>query len=123
MAASGSLEQLPALLGEFGSESGLLAIRIVNLKNQRLKRWGWESPRTENEPAREAICAGFEISDGREMLQLEFFVENAAGRVGPQVRILLRLVADGAEALLALPRETIRTPVASRSERIAQGGE
>ena len=122
MAAAGSFEQLPGFLGEFGAESGLLAIRIVNPKNQRLKRWGWESPRVQAEPSREAVCASFAVSDGRgETLQLEFFVESASGRVGPQVRILLQLVADGAEALLASPRETIRTPTVSHTERIAQG--
>ncbi len=121
--ATGSLEQLPVLLGEFGVEGGLLAIRIVNPKNTRLKRWGWESPRTETEPAKEAVCASFAVTDGSEMLQVEFFVESATGKVGPQASILLQLVADGAEALLALPREAIRAPAASHGDRIAQGGE
>ncbi len=123
MAAAGSLEQLPGLLGEFGDESGLLAVRIVNPKNQRLKRWGWESPKTEKAPNTEAVCATFGIADDGEVLELQFFVESPSGRVGPQAYILLQLVADGAEALLALPREAIRTPAASHSERLAQGGE
>jgi UDP-GlcNAc:undecaprenyl-phosphate GlcNAc-1-phosphate transferase len=122
LAAAGSPEQLPALLGEFGAEGGLLAIRIVSPKNQRLKQWGWESPKTETEPTREAICASFAVPDGRETLQLQFFVESATGRIGPQARILLQLVADSAESLLALPREAIRTPAAGHAERIAQGG-
>jgi UDP-GlcNAc:undecaprenyl-phosphate GlcNAc-1-phosphate transferase len=121
MAAAGSLEQLPVLLGEFGAESGLLAVRIVNPKNQRLKRWGWESPRTQTEPAKEAVCASFLVSDGPDRLQVEFFFENASGRVNPQVQILLQLVADGAEALIALPREKVRAPAPSHSERIAHG--
>ncbi len=123
MTTAPSLERLTALLGEFGAESGLLAIRIANPKNDRLKRWGWESPQTESEPTREAVCASFAISDGNETLHLEFLIKNASGRVGPQVRVLLQLVADGAEALLARPSEPVRTPAPSHSERIAHGVE
>jgi UDP-GlcNAc:undecaprenyl-phosphate GlcNAc-1-phosphate transferase len=122
MMTAGSLDHLPGLLSEFGAESGLLAIRIVNPKNERLKRWGWESPQAENEPTREAVCTSFAVSDGRETLHVEFLVKSATGRVGPQIRVLLQLVVDGAEALLAMPRETVRTPVPSHSERIADGG-
>jgi UDP-GlcNAc:undecaprenyl-phosphate GlcNAc-1-phosphate transferase len=123
VAADGSAEQLPAVLADFGRESRLLAISIVNPKNERLKRWGWEGSRTEDQAPREALCANFEISDGREKLDLQFFVDAATGAIGPQTRILLRLVADGAEAMIALPREPVRTPVASPVELLVQGGE
>ncbi len=124
MTTAGSLEHLPALLGEFGAESGLLAIRILNPKNERLKRWGWESPLTETEPTREAVCASFAVSDGQETLQVEgSWSRTRQVESGPQVYVLLQLVADGAEALLAMPREAIRTPAPSHSDRIARGGE
>ncbi len=121
MATASSLEQLPGLLAELGAESGLLAIRIVNPKNIRLNRWGWESPGTEGQPTREAVSANFEISDGQETLELQFFMDVAA--VSPQVRILLQLVADAAETILALPQEAIRTPKPSHVDRLARGGE
>ena len=121
MATASSLEQLPGLLAELGAESGLLAIRIVNPKNLRLSRWGWESPGTDGQPTREAVSANFEISDGQETLELQFFMDVAA--VSPQVRILLQLVADAAETILALPREAIRTPKPSHVDRLARGGE
>jgi UDP-GlcNAc:undecaprenyl-phosphate GlcNAc-1-phosphate transferase len=123
MADHRSIEQLPAVLAEFGRESGLLAISIVNPKNERLKRWGWESTRAEAETEREALCANFAISDGREHLDLQFFVRAGVGSVGPQTRILLRLVADGAEEMIALPLESVRTPVSSSVELLVQGGE
>jgi UDP-GlcNAc:undecaprenyl-phosphate GlcNAc-1-phosphate transferase len=124
MMTAGSLEQLPAVLAAFGTESGLLAISIVNPKNERLKRWGWESPRTEDVTQREALCANFEISDGREALELQFFVGASTGAIGPQTRIMLQLVADGAEAMLGSREEAVRFPTTSgSSEWVAQGGE
>jgi UDP-GlcNAc:undecaprenyl-phosphate GlcNAc-1-phosphate transferase len=124
MMAAGSIEQLPAVLAEFGTDSGLLAISILNPKNERLKRWGWESPRTHDEKQREALCATFGISDGQETLELQFFVDASVGTIGPQTRILLRLVADGAEAMFALPHEApIRTPEPRGADWAAQGGE
>jgi UDP-GlcNAc:undecaprenyl-phosphate GlcNAc-1-phosphate transferase len=122
MAAAGSLEQLPALLGEFAAESGLLAIRLVNPKNIRLNRWDWESPRTEGQPTLEAVCASFEISDGHATLELQFLVDVATGAVGPKTHVLLQLVADGAEAILPLRRESTRTPTPSHVDRLAQQG-
>jgi UDP-GlcNAc:undecaprenyl-phosphate/decaprenyl-phosphate GlcNAc-1-phosphate transferase len=123
MATASSPEHLPALLADFGTASGLLAIRIVNPKNLRLNRWGWESPETEGQPPREAICTKFDLSDGHDTLELQFFVDVAAGAVSPQARILFRLVADGAEAIFALPREAARAPASSHVDRLAQGGE
>ena len=124
MTVAGSIEQLPAVLTDFGHESGLLAISIVNPKNERLTRWAWESPRTEGDATREALCASFRIADGREALELQFFVDAAKGTIGPQTRILLQLIADAAETMLAAPRESpIRTPAAAPSEWVAQGGE
>jgi UDP-GlcNAc:undecaprenyl-phosphate GlcNAc-1-phosphate transferase len=123
MATATSPEQLPGLLTEFGAESGLLAIRIVNPKNLRLNRWGWESSETEGHSPQEANCTKFELSDGHDRLELQFFVDVAAGAVSPQARILLQLVADGAEAIFALPREASRTPAPSHVDRLAQGGE
>jgi UDP-GlcNAc:undecaprenyl-phosphate GlcNAc-1-phosphate transferase len=123
MAQGGSLDVLPAILAQFGSESGLLGISIVNPKNERLKRWGWESPRTEGQPPQEASCAIYDISDGTEMLQLQFFLDATTGAVGPQARILLQLVADGAEALLSTPREVLRTPAPMPIELLKHGSE
>ena len=124
MMAAGSIEQLPAVLAEFGTDSGLLAISILNPKNERLKRWGWESPRTQDEKQREALCATFGISDGHETLELQFFVDASVGAIGPQTRILLRLVADGADAMFALPHVAPRTVALATSDQwIAQGGE
>jgi UDP-GlcNAc:undecaprenyl-phosphate GlcNAc-1-phosphate transferase len=118
-----TVDELPGILAKFGGESGLLAIRIVNPDNLRLKSWGWESPRTGGQPAREATCTKFGVSDGRGgMLELQFFSEGTGGTVGPQVHILLQLMADAAEAMLVATRE-IRTPTASRTERVARGGE
>jgi UDP-GlcNAc:undecaprenyl-phosphate GlcNAc-1-phosphate transferase len=122
VAAEGSIEKLPAVLAEFGRDSGLLAISIVNPKNERMKRWGWESPRLEDDAQREALCVNFAISDGRETLDLQFFVDTA-GVIGPQTQILLRLVADGAEAMIAAPREPLRTPAPGPAGLVAQGGE
>lgn len=129
MVAHASLEQLPAVLADFGSDSGLLAISIVNPKNERLKRWGWESPLAEAQ--REALCVHFAISVGPESLELQFFVEAASTHVGPETRVLLQLVADAAEAMLARPREEMRAaaddegrvPATSRHEWFAQGGQ
>lgn len=118
-----SIETLPAVLAEFGREGGLLAISIVNPKNERLKRWGWESPCIGDEAPREALCATFGISDRGEALELQFFVDAAAGAIGPQTRILLQLVADGAEGMLSLPNESARAPLTPPHEWLVQGGE
>ncbi len=127
MMGASSLEQLPSILADFGVDGGLLAIRIVNQKNERLKRWGWEAPGKEGEVEREGICTKFEITDGRETLELQFLTDPAAGSVAAKVRILFQLVADAAEDLISLPREQLRTPgvpvPVGAAERIAQGGE
>jgi UDP-GlcNAc:undecaprenyl-phosphate GlcNAc-1-phosphate transferase len=115
-----SVDELPSILAEFGADAGLLGVRILNPKNQRLNRWGWESPDTENEPTpREAVSQTFRVSEGSDSLELQFLI-GAQSSVGPQVGILLQLVADGAEAMLALPRSA-RMPLASHGERLAQG--
>jgi UDP-GlcNAc:undecaprenyl-phosphate GlcNAc-1-phosphate transferase len=122
----GSIEQLPTVLADFGSEGRLIAITLASPKNERLTRWAWDSPRAEGEAPREALSATFEVYDGREALELQFFVDAGSGPIGPQTRILLQLVADGVEAMLA-PREApVRAPAAaaaSPSEWVAQGGE
>jgi UDP-GlcNAc:undecaprenyl-phosphate GlcNAc-1-phosphate transferase len=116
MGEAGSPEQLPAILAEFGEEAGLLAIGIVNANNRRLQRWRWESPRTEGHASREAICTKFDISDGRDILELQFFSDSTAGIVGPTTRILLQLVADGAGATLAT---SVMSPKATTVEHDA----
>jgi UDP-GlcNAc:undecaprenyl-phosphate GlcNAc-1-phosphate transferase len=119
MVDASSREQLPAILAKFGRESGLLAISIVNANSRPLQRWDWESPQTEQGGSREAACAKFQISDGRE---LQFFVDSAAGVIEPQVHALFRLVADGAEAMLAARVETPSDRTTAKRERMAQRG-
>ena len=118
-----SIEQLPVVLADFGSDSGLLAVSIVNPKNERLKRWGWERARADDQNKQSALCASFTIADGGEALELLFFVDAPNGVIGPQARILLQLVADGAEAMLGLAHETVPTPAPSAAELMVQGGE
>jgi UDP-GlcNAc:undecaprenyl-phosphate/decaprenyl-phosphate GlcNAc-1-phosphate transferase len=122
MADAGSPEQLPAILAQLGSEGGLVAIGLSTSKNKRLQYWAWEAPRPEHEGTHEAACVALPITDGRDTLELRFFVDSPTGTVGPQTRILLQLVADGADALLAAPRDGSRPLATPRSERIAQGG-
>lgn len=122
MADAGSSELLPAILAQLGNESDLMAIGLVGAKSKPLQRWEWESPRAAHEGSREAACITYSIADGRDTLELRFFVSSPSGAVGPQTRILLQLVADGAEALLAAPRETSRSAMTPRPERVAQGG-
>jgi UDP-GlcNAc:undecaprenyl-phosphate GlcNAc-1-phosphate transferase len=111
-------ERLPGIFAQFGEESGLLAIRIVNQKNERLKQWGWEAPQ-QGEVSREAECATFQVSQGRETLELQFFVAAASGVVGSKTRILLQLVADATATMLASPREAPATLSTERGERRA----
>jgi hypothetical protein len=87
-----------------------------------LQRWAWESPQSADEGPREAACVRYPIADGRDTLELQFFVSSSSGAAGPQTRVLLQLVADGAEALLAAPREGSPKIMTPRPERIAQGG-
>jgi UDP-GlcNAc:undecaprenyl-phosphate GlcNAc-1-phosphate transferase len=123
MAEASSPEQLPAILARFGHESGLLAISIVNANSKPLQRWEWDSPQTEQGSSREAACATFQIPDGHQHRELQFFVDSPAGVVEPQVHALLRLVADGAEAMLAARREAASTSIAPDSgERVARRG-
>ena len=122
MADARSLEQLPAILARFGTESGLLAISIVNPNSKPLQRWDWDSPQTEQGGSREAACVKFQIGQGSEQRELEFFVESASNVIEPQVQALLRLVADGAETMLTSPpsRLEIAHDLASVSrERVA----
>jgi hypothetical protein len=101
MFAGSSVDELPVILADFGEESGLVAVAIVNPNSERLQRWRWESPRMARRASRDASCATFRLSGGRQPIELQFFVDAAAGIIGPQMRILLQLVADGAEAMLA----------------------
>jgi UDP-GlcNAc:undecaprenyl-phosphate GlcNAc-1-phosphate transferase len=120
MAEASSLEQLPAILARFGNESGLLAISIVNPNSKPLQRWDWDSPQTEQGGSREAACAKFQIGTGREQRELHFFVDDAANSIDPQVHALLRLVADGAEAMLASRLESPRRASEAGPDRVAQ---
>ena len=122
MADARSMEQLPVILARFGHESRLLAISIVNPNSKPLQRWDWDSPQTEQGGSREAACARFQIVDGRGHRELQFFVDSPAGVVEPHVFALLRLVADGAEAMLKPRAESLR-PTAhdgAASERVVQ---
>jgi len=115
---------LPAILATFGTETGLLGIGIGNAKNGRLKHWRWESP-VEGGATLEALCATFVIADGaregRESLELQFFVPIGVGTIGPQMRILLQLVADGVEAILAsTPDAVAETSPLPHTGRIAR---
>jgi UDP-GlcNAc:undecaprenyl-phosphate GlcNAc-1-phosphate transferase len=107
MMSAHSREQLPAILSEFGEQSGLLAIGILNARIQPLHRWRWESPLVDARTAREAVYAKFDVADGLDSMQLQFFLDNAMGVVGPQTRVLLQLVADAAEGLLSSSRKTM----------------
>jgi UDP-GlcNAc:undecaprenyl-phosphate GlcNAc-1-phosphate transferase len=100
MANGASVDELPVILADFAEESGLVAVGIINPNSERLKPWRWESPRMEGRAARDAVCAKFGVSDGRQPMELHFFVDTTAGVIGPQMRVLLQLVADGAEAML-----------------------
>ncbi len=107
MATASSVEQLPALLTEFGAESGLLAIRIVNPKNLRLNRWGWESPALEGQSPQEAICTKFEISDGATTSCRVAVLRGCRGRCG-EAASPHSPAAGGRqrrEVIFALPRE------------------
>jgi UDP-GlcNAc:undecaprenyl-phosphate GlcNAc-1-phosphate transferase len=118
-----SSDQLPAILAEFGEEAGLLAIGIVNANNRRLQRWRWESPRTEGRASRDAICTKFDISDGRDVLELQFLSDSAEGIVGPITRVLLRLVADGAEAVLATSAVRTEAVMVEHNAQVSLPGE
>jgi UDP-GlcNAc:undecaprenyl-phosphate GlcNAc-1-phosphate transferase len=119
-----STDHLPNILAEFGLDSGVLAIHLVNRKNDRLKRWGWESPGAEGGEEREAICTSFAVAGASEALELQFFTDAAAGALGPQARILLQLVADAAEEMFSLARESHPPALSPKgSDRLAYGGE
>lgn len=103
LANADSSATLPTILAEFGQSSGLLAIGVVNSKHQHLRHWRWESPHVDQRGARDAACEKFVIApDG---VEVQFFADTAAGTVGPLVRVLLQLAADGVEEILACDRQ------------------
>jgi len=118
MAAPEPPEQLPAILADFAAAAGLLAVRIVNPKNEKLKQWGWEAV-PQDAAKLEAACASFEVAEGRDSLQLQFFVNTPSGVVGPQTYVLLQLVADAASTMLTAVREVPRAVPPVREERLA----
>jgi UDP-GlcNAc:undecaprenyl-phosphate/decaprenyl-phosphate GlcNAc-1-phosphate transferase len=126
IAVARAADQLPAILAQLGSEGGLLAVGLLNSDSKPLQRWEWSTP----QGAREATCVTFPVAGGRQRIELQFYIDSPMGTVGPQTRILLQLVADAAEALLATPHEATRPVMASSPEpvlasgpgRIAQGG-
>jgi UDP-GlcNAc:undecaprenyl-phosphate GlcNAc-1-phosphate transferase len=119
MAADEAPEHLPSILAEFASSAGLLAVRIVNPNNQKLKQWGWEAVPRDGEKL-EAACATFDVADERGQLQLQFFVHTPSNVVGPKTYVLLQLVADGASAMLTAVREPASRPApAVREGRLA----
>jgi UDP-GlcNAc:undecaprenyl-phosphate GlcNAc-1-phosphate transferase len=115
-----STDDLPILLEDFAHESGMLAIELAGTGSDSIERWRWESPDTQRRTVNEAVCVKFDIGEGIARRQLQFFFDSPAGAAGPQVQILLQLVADGAEMVLggvplpqsAAPRsiERIATP-------------
>ncbi len=121
MSEAHASEQLPGILAAFGEETGFLAIGIRNGNNERLKLWRWESPKAGSSSA-EATCGTFAVSGGGESLSLQFFLDSAAGIIGPQTRILLQLVADAASGVLvAAAAGALPEPSVPRSDRVAQG--
>jgi UDP-GlcNAc:undecaprenyl-phosphate GlcNAc-1-phosphate transferase len=123
MMAAPSREYLPAILSEFGEQSGLLAIGVANGRSQPFHRWRWESPVAEGRATHDAIYVKFDVADGRERMQLQFFLDCAAGAVGPQTRMLLQLVADAAEGVLSVSRDAPGgIPAAPHSEPVTQHG-
>jgi UDP-GlcNAc:undecaprenyl-phosphate GlcNAc-1-phosphate transferase len=99
-----SIEKVKAVLAGFGEEAGLLAIAVVNASDRRSNRLRWQSAAAASS-WRDETCTRFEISDGRDALEIQFVSDGTAGTAGPTTRILLQLVADGAEAALAVSLE------------------
>jgi UDP-GlcNAc:undecaprenyl-phosphate GlcNAc-1-phosphate transferase len=120
LADAASSEDLPIVLEDFGHESSMLAIELAQPGDPN-DRWRWESPDAQRRTVHEAVCVKFEVGAGITRRHLQFFFDSPAGAAGPQVQILLQLVADGAELLLgglSLPE-----PIPRRSiERIATSG-
>jgi UDP-GlcNAc:undecaprenyl-phosphate GlcNAc-1-phosphate transferase len=122
LVTANSAETLPSVLAAFGHESGLLGISIANPNNERMKRWGWESPATEDASNREAFCINFAIKRGHEPLDLSFFVSAVDGAMDPARHALLRLVAEAAEDVLDETREST-SGIPQSSAVVAHGGE
>jgi UDP-GlcNAc:undecaprenyl-phosphate GlcNAc-1-phosphate transferase len=111
-----SLEKLKAALGDLGEEAGLLCIAIVCASDRKSQRLRWHSSSAASS-WRDEACTKFDITDGREALEVQFFTDGTLGIVGPTTRILLQLIADAAEASLiaSLEQEEV-VPSAIRPE-------
>jgi UDP-GlcNAc:undecaprenyl-phosphate GlcNAc-1-phosphate transferase len=114
---------VPDVLAEFGREAGLLGIGVGNAKSDALHGWRWESPESSSVGRKHRACAEFSIFDGKDPLELRFFLEAPTGVIGPQTRILLQLVADAAEVrLAAADMGSSREIIASGASPIARSG-
>ncbi len=101
MSDADSGEHLLEMLETFGLESGLLAIEFGPTDGATTDRWRWESPEAVRRTVHEAVCAKFEVCSAGGSRRIQFFLDSPAGVVGPQAQILLQLIADGAESMLA----------------------
>lgn len=123
LADAASAESVKATLARFGEETRLLAIAIVSASDRRANRWCWQSPASATS-WRDETCTKFDISDGRDALEIQFFTDSTTGVVGPTTRILLQLVADGAEASLTAslePREAEAAEVRGEGQILLPG--
>jgi UDP-GlcNAc:undecaprenyl-phosphate GlcNAc-1-phosphate transferase len=102
LADVGSFDKARAVLAEFGQETRLLALAIVDSDNRQSPQWRWELPGTAGSAAQDVICTKFDVSDGSKAFEVQFFSDSAAGIVGASTHILLQLVADGVESVLVL---------------------
>jgi hypothetical protein len=125
LSAATSLEKLKAAMADLGEQAGLLCIAIVCASDRRSQRFRWHSSSTASS-WRDEACTKFDITDGREALEMQFFTDGTTGIVGPTTRILLQLVADAAEASLmtSLEQQEDAVPSAIRPEgRILLSGQ
>ena len=116
LARATSTEKLSDALSELGEEAGLLAIAVVSASDRQSRHLHWEA----TAPAsswRDETCTKFEISDGQDAFEMQFFTDGTRAIVGPTTRILLQLVADGTEACMTAYREQPeRVRAAARGE-------
>jgi UDP-GlcNAc:undecaprenyl-phosphate GlcNAc-1-phosphate transferase len=122
LGAGSSAENLKTVLARFGEEAGLLAIAIVSASDRRSHRMCWQSSSAASS-WRDETCTKFEISDGRDALEIQFFTDSTTGIVGPTTRILLQLVADGAEATLAASLERAETAEVQHEAQVLLPGQ
>jgi UDP-GlcNAc:undecaprenyl-phosphate GlcNAc-1-phosphate transferase len=100
-ASAPSSDEVQAILERFAKDHGLLAVAFVAGERARIGSWRWETPESEKQSFREALCLKFSVVDDREASsELQFLWDSPEAGAGPQAEILLQLVADAAELLL-----------------------